>query len=175
MPITTVVELLRSVPARNKNERGFTLPEMLVVVVILGILAAIAMPAWWSVVEGRKEDSAANQLASDMRLVHNKAINRLNSWQVLLISDSSNYQIGPEGGPLETRSLCGDGGCVGNDPEISISGVGDGGTVTVTFDPDGSASVTPSGAPAKFKVAVDGNSGHDIRLTPATSGVRIDP
>lgn len=33
-----------------RSERGFTLPEVLIVIIIMGILAAIAVPVWWGVV-----------------------------------------------------------------------------------------------------------------------------
>ncbi len=162
----------RRISGRGSDERGFTLPEVLIVIAILGILIAIAVPVWWNVVEGRRVDSATNQLASDLRLAHSKATNRLDDWQVVLTSGSSTYQIGPEGGSLEPRSLCGDGGCGSNDPKVSFTG---GGTVTITFSSDGSASVASAGAPTTFKVSVDGNPDHDIRLTTATSEVAIDP
>lgn len=166
------MKLLRDKFARFAGDsRGFTLPEVLITIAILGILAGIVIPSWRGVVEGRKEDSATNQLASDMRLAESRATNRLSSWQVELNSGSSTYRIGPEGGTLQTRNFCGDGGCGSNDPQVGFAG---GGTVTITFEPNGSASLTPAGAPTTYNVAVGGNSGYDIRLTPATSGVDID-
>jgi prepilin-type N-terminal cleavage/methylation domain-containing protein len=158
----------------EKKEHGFTLPEVLIVIVILGILLAIAVPTWFGVVESRQVDSAANQFASDLRLAHNKATNRLEPQKVVLTSGGSSYKIGTSDS-FETRDFCGDDGCSDNDPQVSIAGVDEGDEVTITFSPDGSASVEPDGAPTTFKVATDGNSGHDIQLTPATSGVEVDP
>jgi prepilin-type N-terminal cleavage/methylation domain-containing protein len=69
------------------DERGFTLPELLTTIAILGILLAIAMSMWNSVIESRRVDSAANQLASDMRLANTRATNQLTDWRVI-------YQVG---------------------------------------------------------------------------------
>ena len=57
----------------RRDERGFTLPELLTTIAILGILLAIAVVIWLNIVEARRVDAAANQLASDLRLVHSQA------------------------------------------------------------------------------------------------------
>jgi prepilin-type N-terminal cleavage/methylation domain-containing protein len=61
------------------SERGFTLPEVMVTIAIMGILAVIAIPTWWGLTDGRRVDSAANQLVADMRLSNTTATNRLAS------------------------------------------------------------------------------------------------
>lgn len=49
----------------------------MIVVVLMGILAAIAIPSFFGVVEGRNVDGAANQVAADLRLAHSSSVNRL--------------------------------------------------------------------------------------------------
>src|SRR5829696_10160521 len=79
----------------QEDERGFTLVEVLVVIIIMGIVFAIASSTWFRVVESRRVDSATNQLVSDLRLAHTRATNQLEEWEVVLDADSSTYTIGP--------------------------------------------------------------------------------
>jgi prepilin-type N-terminal cleavage/methylation domain-containing protein len=83
----------RSVPS---DERGFTLPEVMMVTVVMGILAAIAVPSLFGIVESRAVDSAANQLASDLRLAHTKSTNQLAKWRVVLLPEKAAETAGPD-------------------------------------------------------------------------------
>ncbi len=84
---------IRKRSEQPRDERGFTLPEVLTTVAILGILLAIAMSMWNSVIESRRVDSAANQLASDLRLAHTSATNQLTDWRVVYTEDSPDYEL----------------------------------------------------------------------------------
>lgn len=66
-----------------KNERGFTLVEVLVTVFIMGILFSIATVSWQRIVESRDIDSAANQFAADLRKAHSSATNRLGTAYII--------------------------------------------------------------------------------------------
>jgi prepilin-type N-terminal cleavage/methylation domain-containing protein len=159
-------------------EEGFTLAEVIATIVIMGIVFAIASSTWFNVIEGRNVDSAANQLAADLRQAHSSAVNQLEPWVVTLTSGNSEYSIGQSDKPLEdreVRNFCddGDGVCDINDPRVNIPPGGPAGSVvTITFKPDGSASVAPGGS-TTFEVTVDGNPSSNVTLTLTTSRVDI--
>lgn len=145
------------------RKRGFTLPEVMIVIALMGILAAIATPVWWNIVESREVDAGANQVAADLRLAHSTATNRLADQNVSLTAGSSEYSMTGSASPrdLDDKS---DGNTVIVDT-----------TVTITFKPNGSAE--PAGAPITFRVrsANDEDKLHNIEVVPATSRVEIDP
>lgn len=69
----------------RRDERGFTLPELLTTIAILGILITIAIVIWLGILEQRRVTAAANQLAGDFRLAHTSATNQLTDWRVVLM------------------------------------------------------------------------------------------
>jgi type II secretion system protein H len=147
----------------RQSEEGFTLPEVLIVIVLMGIVFAIASSTWFGIVESREVDSAANQMVSDLRLAHTRATNRLAEHGVRLTDNSSTYQIeSPAPAAVETRTLPDD---------VRVQTTGDT-PLEIVFKPDGSAA--PVGPPITFKVAsADGAPDHTIEINTATSRVRI--
>ena len=67
----------------RQGERGFTIVEVLVTIVLMSIILGIASSTWFGVVESRAVDSASNQLVGDLRLAHTSATNQLASWRVV--------------------------------------------------------------------------------------------
>jgi prepilin-type N-terminal cleavage/methylation domain-containing protein len=82
------------------DQRGYTLPEVLIVIAIVGILIAIAIIIWLGILERRRVDAAANQLATDLRLANTSATNQLTDWRVVLVPE----QAGEDGFPTTTWS-----------------------------------------------------------------------
>lgn len=90
-----------------EEERGFTLPEVLMTVAILGILIAIAITIWLGVIEQRRVDAATNQLVSDLRLAHSSATNQLTDWRIVVVygrddeDEGADYYLIKLGGTYE--------------------------------------------------------------------------
>lgn len=178
-----------------RHERGFTLPELLITIAIMGILAAIAVPSWQAVTEGRRVDSAVNQLGADMRLASTKATNQLSRWRVVLVPEKADESAGPDyylvkmtaTGNVDTgatikRTL------PDNARVVEVTGVQDGAAITalystlslagqsrsLEFNPDGSMSSLTSGAGSDtVQVAVGSNAPRAIIFVEATSRIKI--
>lgn len=146
-----------------EDERGFTLIEVMITIIVMGIVFAIASSTWFGVVESRRVDSGTNHLAADLRLAHTRATNRLEQWQVVLAADSSAYTIGPTAEPRDLDDDPGD-----------LVDVDTG--ATITFEADGSATLPGEASSATFTVSsADGAPSHDIQIDAAISRVQIDP
>ena len=77
----------------RRNERGYTLPEVLTAVCIAGILTVIAVIILLALLERWRVEAAADQLASDMRLAHSKATQQLTDWRIVLTTGSADYAL----------------------------------------------------------------------------------
>ena len=153
----------------REDQSGFTLPEVTIVVVILGIVLAVASSSWFGTIEGRRVDSAANQMVSDLRLAHNTATNRLTTWRVQLNPGGSGYSVGPAAGSLSARTL----------PEGSALTPANPAVVAIEFGADGgarpmnAAGNTVAGGGEITVAADDGSPGVIVRINTVTSRVEL--
>jgi len=175
----------------RRDERGFTLPEVMVVIAILGILIAIGVIIWLGILEQRRVDAAANQLASDLRLAHTRATNQLTDWRVVLTPGMADYSMIRLNGPYpqvspptvaETvnRSL------PGGTKVFSVSNPADpsdgqlvvpsiaGTTRTIEFSPDGSARALGGASGTIVVSSDDGNPQRSMTFVLSTSRIELD-
>ena len=153
------------------------MPELSIVIVVMGIVFAIAAPSWFGVVESREVDSAANQMVSDLRLAHTQATNRLVDWRLEHKAESRDYKlVAADGSQVINRSLPENTKILGSEADV-VDVVH--GTRAITFEPDGEASGFADGdSDGEIDIAVsstDGGSQHGIGVVTVTSRVRIGP
>ena len=60
----------------HQNQSGFTLLELMITVAVLGVLAALALPSFQSVLEGRRLVGAAENLFADLQFARSESIKR---------------------------------------------------------------------------------------------------
>jgi type IV fimbrial biogenesis protein FimT len=184
-----------------EDERGFTLAEVMVTIIIMGIVFAIASTSWFGMIEGRRVDSATNQLVSDLRLAHTRATNQLTGWRVVLNSDRGPVSAGadyslvkldsagnpvpatevaytlPEDALLNSPTLVASGGTqavnFAADSSASVVGTVDPGAAATDGCPPSTPPSTPASGP-RIRVTVDNNPIHCVTFNTVTSRIKVD-
>jgi prepilin-type N-terminal cleavage/methylation domain-containing protein len=143
-----------------EDERGFTLIEVMVTIILMLIVFGIASSTWIKVAESRRVDSATNQVVADLRLAHTRATNRLEYWRIEMDADTRNYRMGLDGGALSSDSLP-------DHTEFPPTS----GLSAIVFKPNGGAQITGAG---NIRIAADdGSPCHEIAVNSVTSRVKV--
>src|SRR5215211_5109170 len=132
-----------------EHQRGFTMVELLITIIIMGIVLAIAASSWFGAVESRRVDSATNQLAADLRQAHSMATNRLANQTVTLLADQSEYTKA-DGNTADLDDF----------PDKDVVSVD--ANYTIIFHPDGTAPFTTGANPITVRATNNTENYHRI-------------
>ena len=78
----------------RKRQSGFTLIEMMIVIAVFAIVAAIAIPNFMSLLPGMRLNGAARQVMGDLMAARMNAVKQNNEFKVFFNSPGANqYQI----------------------------------------------------------------------------------
>ena len=167
-----------------EDERGFTLVEVTIVIIIMGLVFAIASSAWLGAIGSRKVDTATNQVAADLRLANTQATNRLTDSTFVTeagtIPDTVPDEVVPrlEEYPLSTYEV-GPAGALAFDwlPEGTQIAT----ATNIVFKANGSAQVVsgPAAAGGIITITVrssnDAANSHTIQINTTTSRIKVVP
>ena len=107
------------------RQRGLTLVELMIVIVVIAILLAIAMPSFRDTIDKRRLVGAADNLLADLRYAQSESIKR-NAQVVVAFTEGANWSYVINTTPAKTTN-----GSDYKGSSITVATTGD----TITFDP----------------------------------------
>jgi len=143
---------------------GFTLMEMLVVIAVLAVMAAIAIPSFMSLLPGMRLNGAARQVMTDLLDARMNAVKNNNEFKVFFGSPSANqYQIlddDDDDGNADTGEAITTRNIQTEYPDVTLSA-----TANPVFQPRGNASGTT--------ITLTNSSGSKVVSVASTGRVKI--
>ncbi|MBN2397494.1 MAG: GspH/FimT family pseudopilin [Deltaproteobacteria bacterium] len=77
---------------QNAGDRGFTLVEMMIVITVMAILAAVAAPNFTSYMAHRRLNGAARQIMTDLMEARMRAVSQNNRFKMFFL-DNHRYKV----------------------------------------------------------------------------------
>ena len=83
-----------------RNQRGFTMMEMMIVVVVIGIIAAMAVPSFLNYMPKLRVKSSARDIVSELRLARSKSVSERRPYGVAFdVASNSIYTFADTDNP----------------------------------------------------------------------------
>jgi type IV fimbrial biogenesis protein FimT len=77
----------------QRAQTGFTMIELMTVIVIVGILAVLAIPAFGEQLARRRLEGAATDLSTDLQFARTQAVGRRGTTQLITESGGTQYRV----------------------------------------------------------------------------------
>ena len=113
---------------KNKSDRGFTLIELIIVLIILGIVAAIAVPNFFALLSRYQVNNSLERLLGGIRETQQQAMRHRILCRININTGANTLTGNPNGCLLSTRNI---------DDNITIRTNIPGATPNITFSPKG--------------------------------------
>jgi len=163
---------MKTLTGRSRARAGFTLVELLVVVVVIGIMASVSAPTFRGYMLNQKLSAATRDLITNLRFARLRAVDERNPWVVMFQAAQRQYIVfaddgGGGGVSTDPNFIEGNRGNLTPNPGERVLGpftLTDGvlfGYVTADNLPDGITTTTPisfGGSPPRIVFYPNGSS-----------------
>ncbi|MBV5329871.1 MAG: GspH/FimT family pseudopilin [Chlorobium sp.] len=123
----------------SKNtQKGFTLVEVLIVVTIIGILSAIAVPSFLAWLPNMRIRAEARDLYSNIQRIRSEAVKNNQNWAIVFDTASNSYRIYSSPGDADWTNLA-------NKILVQTKNFADGISFGHGNIPDGNSAANPAG------------------------------
>lgn len=134
---------------RSKNNAGFSLPELLIVMVMVGVLAMIATPSWLGVLNGRRANVVQNDIVQSIRQAQNQAMRQrtpqsftltaaANQLPLLQVQGQANERAGGDGLPANL---------------VTVTTIPNNNPLVITYNESGAVATIPA-TPTRIQIQV---------------------
>lgn len=152
---------------RIEQSRGFTLIELMIVVALLGIFAAIAVPSFTSFINNNRTQSASNELLSLLQYARSTAVQN-NSTTIVCLSAG---QWTVRRSTTKAQTQCSDAALRRMDSPAGINIAVADGSLPLVFHSNGTVGTLVAGTPVSFTIChgTEAENGYAIAVQPSGS------